>query len=292
MHSRNSWFPTLVCLMALTAVGCGNRPSDTGQEVWARPTASPTFRPGPNLGPSWVPATSLVDSLAVSRRQGLAACQNQDYAQAVDDENLAIRDAEVSHITPQAQDYATRAEAEAATEHLAAAWADFRQAIRLDPHQESSYIKFGLWLDRAHQPEQGVAVLTQATDVLPRSAGCWGLRGWLQYKAEQFRPSLISSRRSEILDGSKSYVRYNQGLCYASLGDQPASATAYRRALAQGTDEERQLALMEIRWALREHPRSAALRRSEQMLMDAEKTAGRGTQIQPNALSGGRSLPK
>lgn len=145
----------------------------------------------------------------------------------------------------------------------------------MDPHGKGAYLNFGIWLDRAHRPAQGVAALTQATQALPSSARCWGLLGWLQYQAGQFKPSLASSRRSEALDGGRSYVRYNQGLCLAAGGDWPQAAAAYRRALADGPDAERQIGLMDVRNALRKQPRSVALRRAERMLADAGATAER-----------------
>ena len=281
MRIRNYQFPALACLVALTVCGCDSRPNNTHPLKWVGPSApppmvqaplpwqtpSPAFRrQSQDLKADW--RLNPVSPMA-ARFQGLAAWQNGDYAQAIADENIAIGNAEAGRSAPQAQDYATRADSEAATKHLQAAWADFRQAIRLDPHQESTYIKFGTRLDQAHQSTQGVAVLTQATHALPGSAGCWGLLGWLQYQAGEFPTSLLSSARSEALDGSKSYVRYNQGLCYAALGEWPLSAATYRRALAHGTDEERQLALMEIRNALRKQPNSAALHQAEQLLMDS-----------------------
>lgn len=186
---------------------------------------------------------------------------NGDYAKAV-----AAEDAVIRRGRPQAQDYAVRANAEAAIERLPPAWADFERAIRLDPTQERTYIDFGVWLDRARQPARGVRVLTAATRAFPRSAGCYALLGWLQYQAGQYPQSIASSRRAEALDASQLYVRYNQALCFAAAGDSVRSAAAYRRALAFGSDETRQAALMEIRNALRKHPASASLRQAEGLL--------------------------
>jgi len=262
MPHRSRRLLALAGVATLMACGCGSRPVVPVYRPWALSTPA-AWRP--NAGPLWRPA---FPPPYAPRAPGEDAWQLGNYAQAVALEDAAIRDAEARHAPPQAIDYVIRADSEAATRHLGAAWADFRQAIRLDPHQELAYIRFGIWLDRAHRPAQGVAVLIQATRALPRSAGCWGLLGWLQYQAGQFEASLASSRHSEALDGSKSYVRYNQGLCRAALGDWPQAAAAYRRALGRGTDEDRQLALMEIRNALRKQPRSAVLRRAEQMLAD------------------------
>lgn len=262
--NRRRRFLALAGAMALTACGCA---PDSRLAVPVSPpwnVATPAAWQ-PNAGPLWRPP---FPTPYPRRPQGEDAWQFGDYAKAVALEDAAIRDADARHDASQAQDYAIRADSEAETERLGAAWADFRQAIRLDPHGEGAYINFGLWLDRAHRPAQGVAVLTEATRALPGSARCWGLLGWLQYQAGQFQPSLASSQRSEALDGGKPYVRYNQALCLAAEGDWPQAAAAYRRALANGPDDERQLALMDVRNALRKQPGSAALRRAEQMLAD------------------------
>lgn len=266
MRHRGRRFLALAGASVLVSWGCGSRPAVQPYRPWE--VSAPTAWQ-PNTRPLWQPPYS---SSYPRPEPGEEAWRAGDYAKAITLEDAAVREAQARHSTPTAMDYTIRADSEAATERLRPAWADFRQAIRSDPHQELAYIRFGIWLDRAHRPAQGVAVLTQAVAALPHSAGCWGLRGWQQYQTGQFASSLASSRRSEALDGSKSYVRYNQGLCYAAMGDWPQAEAAYRRALARGTDEEQHLALMEIRNALRKHPHSAALRQAERMLAHTSAT--------------------
>ena len=240
-----------LCLAAMAACGGGHSPADP---PWNGPAPPPRTRwKAPPL--PWNGYDRGLGS------QGLADLRNGDFARAVADEDGVIRQGRA-----RAEDYAIRANAEAATERLPSAWADFEQAIRLDPAAERPYIDFGVWLDRAHQPRRGVGVLTAATRVLPRSAGCYALLGWLQCQAGQYPQSIASSRRAEALDSSLPYVRFNQALCFAAMGDATRSAAAYRRALASGSDETRQAALMEIRNSLRKHPNSAALRQAEAML--------------------------
>ncbi len=264
MQARRCLSIPLLCLAALAAFGCGRPPTGArwaGPAPERRPSLAPVRYSPPHVT-HWE-ATPRWDGFASesSGRQGGADLRNGDYARAVADEDAVIRRGR-----PQAQDYAVRAYAEAATEHLPPAWADFEQAIRLDPTVERTYIDFGVWLDRAHQPARGARVLTAATRALPHDAGCYALLGWLQYQAGQYPQSIASSRRAEALDPSLPYVRYNQALCFAASGDAARSAGAYRRALAFGSDETRQAALMEIRNALRKHPSSASLRQAERML--------------------------
>jgi Tfp pilus assembly protein PilF len=254
MQARRRLAITLLCVAALAACGSGRLPADPS---W--PIAAPDMRPPPRWG-------GFASESA--GRQAVADLRNGDYAKVVAEEDAVIRRGR-----PQAQDYAVRANAEAAIERLPPAWRDFEQAIQLDPNVGKTYIDFGVWLDRAHQPARGARVLAAATRALPRSAGCYALLGWLQYQAGAYPQSIASSRRAEALDASLSFVRYNQALCFAALGDAARSAAAYRRALAFGSDETRQAALMEIRNALRRHPTSASLRQAEGLLCRRESHA-------------------
>lgn len=265
MQARRCLVIFLSCVAALAACGCGRPSADAPWAVAA-----------PNMGPPTPPLRYSLPHSAhwetppprwagfaseSAGRQAVADLRNGDYAKAV-----AVEDAVIRGGRPQAQDYAVRANAEAAVERLPSAWADFEQAIQLNPNVEQTYIDFGVWLDRAHQPARGARVLAAATRALPRDAGCYALLGWLQYQAGAYPQSIASSRRAEALDAGLSFVRYNQALCFAALGDSARSAAAYRRALAFGSDETRQAALMEIRNALRKRPASASLRQAEGML--------------------------
>lgn len=268
----------LLCVAALAACGCGRPPADAPWAVSAPDVRSlpPPRYPMPP-GARWE-AASRWNSFASENvgRRGAADLRYGDYAKAVADEDAVIRRGR-----PQAQDYAVRANAEAAIERLPPAWADFEEAIRLNPNVEQTYIDFGVWLDRAHQPARGVRVLTAATRILARDAGCYALLGWLQYQAGQYPQSIASSRRAESLDASLSFVRYNQALCFAASGDSVRSAAAYRRALAFGSDETRQAALMETRNALRKHPASASLRQAEGLLFRRESYAAVNRSFRP-----------
>lgn len=181
----------------------------------------------------------------------------KQYALSITDSKAAIA---LGHVHP--DDYGVQAKAEAALGLDKAAAADFTQALRMDPSYLEGYSGLAMLAEKRHDNAQAASVYQRAVRADPGNAQFWGNLGWFQYEAGQDAQAISSDRRSESLDGSQIWVRFNLALTYAALGRSADARAAYADALAGGTAADRNAGLADLRSALAEHPGSASLRQA------------------------------
>ena len=181
----------------------------------------------------------------------------KQYALSIADSKAAIA---LGHVHP--DDYGVQAKAEAALGLDKAAAADFTQALRMDPSYLDGYSGLAALAEKHHDNAQAASVYRRAVQANPGSAQFWGNLGWFQYEAGQDAQAVRSDRRSQSLDGSQTWVRFNLALTYAAVGRSAEARAAYADALAGAAAADRSAALADIRTALAKHPGSGALRQA------------------------------
>lgn len=170
-----------------------------------------------------------------------------------------------------------QAKAEAALGLDKAAQADFLQATRMDPAYLDGYVGLADLANKRHDYAQAASVYRKAVQANPGSAQFWGSLGWFQYETGQDAQAINSDRRSQSLDRSQTWVRFNLALTYAAMDRGAEARAAYADALASAAAADRNAALGDIRNALVKHPGSAGLRQAL-------------TQVQEGKIGGPRTV--
>ncbi len=187
--------------------------------------------------------------------------QMKNYAGAVADSNYVL-----SHPHARPTDYNVRAKAEAALGRVAAAQADFTQALRLDQTFGEGYFGLADLLGKQRRYAEAVSVYRRAVQADPGIAQFWGSLGWFQYEAGQRSQAIASDLHAQSLDPTQGWINYNLALCYAVSGDAARAQSAYADALAAGPPSARPGAMSDLHDALAKQPQSPVLRQALQQV--------------------------
>jgi tetratricopeptide (TPR) repeat protein len=112
----------------------------------------------------------------------------------------------------------------------------------------------------------------------------WNL-GWFQFKKGDYGAAVVTNEAALQRDPKLYVVMFNQGLCYAVMGDAPRAQGYYQRGREGATADQRKKALDEVREAAKEHPASAAVLHRAEGWLSAEPTQQNGPRSSSSAHS-------
>ena len=167
----------------------------------------------------------------------------------------------------QARLYHNRAVVYSKLEDIPRATRDFKQAIALKPDSPAYYGALSSLYQHTRQYGLNAANWRNALAILPDNSYCWANFGWAQYQLGNLSEAIDASLRAIRLNPKAVTARYNLALCYAVRDQWARAEPVYREAMALRAPAEQPAALKGVRDALKAHPNSQSLRKSEALLM-------------------------
>ena len=150
---------------------------------------------------------------------------------------------------------------------------DFYTALQRSPRLPLASELSAELLGQEHRFAEAASVVQAEAREFPTDSGIQGNVGWWQYRAGETAQAIVSDKKALALGGDQPITLYNLGLTYAVRGDWADAEPALTQALRISSASERDGALDDVRTAMLEQPRSAALRQALALLKTAK---GRG----------------
>ncbi len=120
----------------------------------------------------------------------------------------------------------------------------FRRAIELgNPATAASaqnYIAY-MWAERGERLDMGLAMVRKALAAEPDNAAYMDTLGWIYYMQGRYREARETLEKAVSLPGTDPVIHEHLGDTYLKLGDLPAAAAHWKKALEMSPDEERLL---------------------------------------------------
>jgi tetratricopeptide (TPR) repeat protein len=147
-----------------------------------------------------------------------------------------------------------------------------------------AYLSQGAAEGELHEYAAAVRDYGHASRLRPNDPHIYWNLGWYQFKKADYGAALVTNEAALQRDPKLYVVMFNQGLCYAVMGDAPHAKTYYQRGREGATSDQRKKALDEVREAIQEHPASAgALHQAEAWLSGPETTKQDGPRSSSSA---------